>query len=355
MVDDEEDVLDTGRRRLPRWATALIALLVIAVVVALLVVNRHAAHHPQAKRTPSVSPSSPSPVPTITRQGAQDLLLSGSRLYVLAHGLLYEYDVTQRDQPAIVTTQEVSDLDLTAIGASHHLLLDRPDNRLWVVTFGQQPAAVVGYDATTLQRLRPLTMYADVTAAAVLDGHLYLAPTQGLYDVSPQSVIPTLLAKPAGDYFAITADPARHRILLFGNVGKFEFVSYVPSTGAMAVSRSAPFSKGGLTVVDGAIWAGGYGQSGAVLARLDPSTLQPTLNSPLAPKLGPGANIVATGTQDFWVRSGAGGDTLWCVDGRDGRPLQSWQLAGPVTSSTGVAYVAGSTGASRLTLTACRG
>jgi hypothetical protein len=57
----------------------------------------------------------------------------------------------------------------------------------------------------------------------------------------------------------------------------------------------------------------------------------------------------------LWVRSGGGGDGLWCVDATNGDQLQYWQFAGAVTSRQGVAFVAQRDGPLTLQLAACTG
>jgi hypothetical protein len=141
---------------------------------------------------------------------------------------------------------------------------------------------------------------------------------------------------------SIAVDRARQRLVLF-DVAARRVVSYDPATGALRRSPKLPIGKGNV-LVDGAgrVWVGGYrfaGGGGAWLARLAPTTLQPIDSSPLADQLGPGAVLVASGIRVIWVRSGAGGDDLWCVDGRTGRAEQHWRIGGVVTSTAGTAAV----------------
>ncbi|MGI8761739.1 MAG: hypothetical protein ACR2LF_10700 [Jatrophihabitantaceae bacterium] len=358
MADDrfemDEDVLD-GRSRLPRWATALIALVLVGVVAVLIVVDRHH-NRPVAKPTPAASATSSAP--RITQLGANDIAIDRSTLYVLSASSVYRVDVSDPANPAPAGYLTLSDFDYTAIGASYHLVLDQAQQRLWVISYGVDPAAVVELDISrpVLARVRTISVSADVGGAAVLDGHLYLATTQGVFDITGASRQATQLIAPAGRYFSVSADPTRHRLAFFGHNGEAQFVTYDPSTRKLgAFVAGAPFGRGSLVVVDATIWAGGYGPHGAVLDRLDPATLRPVAGGPLAAHLGPGAVLVATGTSDFWVRSGAGGTALWCVDGRTGRALQSWQLSGPITSATGIAFRAQGTQPARLPLGACRG
>jgi hypothetical protein len=77
--------------------------------------------------------------------------------------------------------------------------------------------------------------------------------------------------------------------------------------------------------------------------------------SPLRGELGPGAVVVASGQAVFWVRNGASGDDLWCVDASSGRPVHHWVTPGVVASTAGAAVVATSSGAAPLFLRGCAG
>jgi hypothetical protein len=92
-----------------------------------------------------------------------------------------------------------------------------------------------------------------------------------------------------------------------------------------------------------------------VLQQLDPDTLRPVAASPLAGELGPGALVVAAGTRSLWVRSGGGGDSLWCLDPASGASLQRWSIGGRVASTSGVAVVASASGLLGLRLDGCPG
>lgn len=77
--------------------------------------------------------------------------------------------------------------------------------------------------------------------------------------------------------------------------------------------------------------------------------------SPLEGTLGAAALIVASGQRVFWVRSGSGGDDLWCVNAATGRVAQHWNLTGAVASTAGTAVIATGTGAAALHLSGCAG
>jgi hypothetical protein len=368
--DDEEDFLDPGRRLWPHWAVALAVAVLIAGVVGVVVIRGEHGEHPHATASLSGLPG-PTPPGPVTQVGASDIAMDGAHVYLLAHGTVYALDADQPGFPVTAEPVGLSGLDLTDPSASNHLVLDRVRSRLWMVTFG----AVVEFDPANLTQLRRLRLPEQVSAAAALDGVLYLATDSGVVTVAPDTGHVGRLGALSGHYLDVAADAGRHRLLLFRyERGHAELLSYTPQTAAPSLPVSsppnssssaaspdaittvrAPFGKGTVVVVDGAIWAGGYGDQGAVLDRLDPATLRSVGHSEITPLLGPGAVLVAVGQSDLWVRSGGGGSGLWCVDGGTGAVLQSWDVSGPVASRTGRAVVAGGGGPTRLDLAGCKG
>jgi len=352
--DAGDDVLDVGpRRRWPRWVPAVAAVAVAGAVVALLVGRDSGPHHA------APGPSGPSTGQPATRPigGAANeaLAVSGHYLYRFFSGALYRSDITDPLDPTPAGVTSVGGFDLTLQGVEFGLVLDPAHRQGFVVSLNAAPATIVRIDLDTMTEAGRLVWPTDVAAAAVLDGHLFLATTNSVVDIPPggteSRAVPALL----GQYSDLAADPARHRLVLFGREGKaMRVVTYRPGDGH-STRTAAPFAKGWVVVTGDAIWAGGYANTGPVLARLDPKTLKPVAFSALTPQLGPGAILVASGGRDVWVRSGAGGDGLWCVDGRTGDSLQYWQYDGAVASEAGAAYVATSSGPLPLRLGSCAG
>jgi hypothetical protein len=356
-VDDDDEVLEPGRRPLPRWAVTLVAALVLAAVVA-AVAARLTRGGPAAPRAGSAT-AAPSPTVPITQVAdSADVVVAGDRAYVLTHGVVYALDTGQPGLPAAAAPAPITGLDLTESAATDHLVLDGVNGRLWMVTYSPAPATVVEFDAAGLTQLRRMTISTAVNGAAVLDGILYLATPTGVTAINPVTAELDGVSSFGGSVDGIVADPTRHRLLLWRHGDRLELLAFAP----VAPPRQplgwvpAPFAKGSLLVIDATIWAGGYGQSGAVLVRLDPSSLMPTGgDSAVTPQVGPGAVLVAAGRSVLWVRSGLGGSGLWCVDGATGAVLQSWDLDGPVGSDTADAVLVGQSGPSALTLSGCSG
>jgi hypothetical protein len=352
--DAGDDVLEVGpRRHWPRWVPAVAALAVAGAVMALLV-GRDGGQHRAAPR-PTDSARGQPVTRSIGGAANEALAVSGHYLYRFFSGALYRSDITDPLDPVPAGVTSVGGFDLTLQGVEFGLVLDPAHRQLFVISLNAAPATIVRIDLDTMAEAGRLVWPTAVAAAAVLDGHLFLAATNSVVDIPPGGTdsrpIPALL----GQYSDLSADLARHRQVLFGREGKaMRVVTYRPADGR-STRAAAPFAKGWLAVAGDAIWAGGYANSGAVLARLDPSTLKPVAFSALTPQLGPGAIPVASGGRDVWVRSGSGGDGLWCVDGRTGDSLQYWQYEGAVASEVGAAYVATSSGPLPLRLGSCAG
>jgi hypothetical protein len=126
----------------------------------------------------------------------------------------------------------------------------------------------------------------------------------------------------------IAADTLRSRVLILVRAGASLRVSGLDSNGAIT-STPAPYGmvKGSLAVTGaGTIWVAGFAPAGAALVRLDPTTLETLLVSPLVEHLGPGAVLQASGTGSLLVSPGNGATAVWCIDGQDGVPAQRWGL-----------------------------
>jgi hypothetical protein len=349
----DDDVLDMHRRALPRWVViALWVGLVASVAAAAVAIGRASTHRHRAVAT-SGAASTPPLKSLLTADGA-DLQVAGNSLFELVQGGLYRLDLNGTDlEPAGVAT--ISGLDHTQPNASYHLVLDPAHRRAWVVMFGAAPAIVIEFDTQTLAEVGRQLWPSEVHAAAVLDGHLYLAATNAVVDITAGKIAGTNVTALHGQYLGIVADPARARLLLLDADGALRIATYTPADEKAQSGPAAPFGKGDLVVTSDGIWAGGFSAKGAVLARLDPTTLLPVVFSELSPQLGPGAILVAAGERVLWVRAGSGLDGLWCVDSTSGNQLQYWQFEGAVASRLGLAYITAVDGPQRLQLTGCTG
>lgn len=349
-----EEVLDLGNRpRVPRWAFVAGALLVAVLIAGAIV----ALGSPGSPSLPTSTP--PSTVAAAGHVGAatdaDDVLVVGNYLFRLAPEVLYRTDLT--GSPGSVTTLPIEGLDALGPADSYHLVGDAAAHLVWLVGYGEAPTTVLAVGTDTMAVRARVIWPQIVDGAAALDGDLYIVTANAVVDV-PVDRSPVNVARLSGQYMRITADPLRHRLLLLDD-SLLGAVSYDPATRAVRRGPKLPFGKGDL-LVDGAgrVWAGGYGFTtggGAVLVRLDPRTLRPIASSSLIGQLGPGAQLVASGSSVIWVRSGAGGDDLWCIDGRTGRPAQRWHVSGAVTSGTGMAFVDNTGVVRRLTLRGCPG
>ncbi|MEO8889591.1 MAG: hypothetical protein ABI301_03255 [Jatrophihabitantaceae bacterium] len=351
----QDDLLDLGRRRsLPRWAIGALWAAVAAVAVGVVVTGVGSLN---GGTKPKLGPTSSGPpiASSLLTGSAGDLAIDGKILYEFSSGALYRIDITDPASPVSDGVTAVNGLDGASGDATFHLVLDPAAHHVWVVTYGVAPANFVEFDSRTLAELGRLQVPSEVRSAAAYAGHLYLATTTAVLDITSPNRAPATITSLSGQYTSIVADPARSRLLLLGFDNGARVSSYLPATARSVLGPSAPFGKGDLLVVGGSIWAAGFGGANAVLARLDPTTLRPIVFSELSPQLGPGAIGAAAGTNVLWVRSGAGGDGLWCVDAGTGDQLQYWQYDGAVASAHGAAFVAQREGPLSLHLAACTG
>lgn len=352
--ESQDDVLDLGRRRrLPRWTImigwAAVTALVVTVVVARAGSSDHGARPSPANSGPVLTEPLGGPV-------SADLAIEGRYLFEFSQGALYRTDIGAGGSLTADGVLAVTGLDLTLESATFHLVADASTHRIWMLTYGAAPATVVEFDAQSLTEVGRLLWPSEVHAAAAFGGHLYLAATNAVVDIASAKGAPTTIGALTGQYSSIVADTARSRLLLFGEDHGPRVSSYTPAGGRSARGPAAPFGKGGLLVVGSSIWAAGYGDTGAVLARLDPGTLRPVAFSELSPQLGPGAIAVAAGAHVLWVRAGGiGDDALWCVSATTGDQLQYWQYAGAVASTRGAGFVAQRDGPLSLQLSGCPG
>lgn len=342
-----DDALNPGRRGLPRWAIGALWAVVVAIAVTVVVTRPGSAPNGAAPK-----PGLTSAAPVFSSPVSDDLAITGHTLFRLSHAALYRLDVTVPRSPTPDGVSAVNGLDLTLSGATFRLVLDAPAHHIWVITYGASPATLVEFDTRTLREIGQLLWPSEVFGAAALQGHLYLASVNAVVDVASPNAPPSTIGALTGQYTAIAADPTRSRLVLGG--GNY-LQTYTPGTAAASGPVHQSFTKISLQVADGAIWAAGFGHSGAVLARLDPSTLRAAGFSALSPQLGAGDLLVDAGTRVLWVRAMGDDDGLWCVDAGSGDELQYWQYAGAVASAPGVAFVAEPDGPLPLRLTTCPG
>lgn len=326
----DDELLSSGREprnRRGRIVTATAVLALAALGVVLLIVQysersaRVAAPAPST-RAPSTTAVPPPPPPA---RDEAAVAMIGQFLYIVRDGNLYMEDAISPVRAQVNIGQSPRP------GAQYLLVADAASRRIWVVQSLSRAVTVYEYDPASLVEISVIDIEGDVADAAVLLGDLYLSTDIGVMRFSGPSS-GRFNVTPVRGAQAVAADPSRRRLVLLDVNGRFPRVrAQRPAESEPIVDAKALFVKGGLAVVDGQIWAGGYGIDGAVLVRLDPRTLRPAAHSPLERRLGAGAQIVSAGIHDLLVRGGAGGDALWCVDARSGAAVQSWRHAtGPV-------------------------
>jgi hypothetical protein len=365
----EEELLDAGAHK--PWPPWLIPLGLVVIVVAALIVllNRNSPSTPTAapSRPASSGPTEP-PVtagalppglaegsgsfgaPIDAGANVLDVAVSGDTWWELQPREILRYNQ--------VGMQARGRLPFVAPGYNQlRIVLDLPTDGLWLVVSDKRRTRLVEYDDIRLHLLRSLTVHGSARGAAALDGTLYLTVGNNLVRVPPRGR-PERVAHESAPLDAIVTDSARGGLLMAGLGAPTRLWRITPHRhGRVHVAAPAELSavKPSLAVANGAIWIAGYAHRGAVLMRLDPTTLKPIAKSPLRRQLGPGAVLVAGGVRDVWVRSGGEDPDLHCIDGAAGHPLQRWAISGPVSSGGGTALVGTADGAIPLQLLNCSG
>lgn len=359
----DDDVLTVGpRRRWPRWLVAVVALVVVAGGVAALVAKAdHSAHHtsqPSFQPAPPPNDTAPSPrrVDGISlAPGTLAIAVAGGQLFTLTPTTLATFEVATMHPIASVSFGRA----LSYTDRYFRLAYDEVQNSIWVVPIGgRSPGLAEEFRAADLQPMRGIRLSTTLASAAVLDGEIYLGTAdQGLLGVPRDGRAPVTVLRSRDGIGPLVADPDRRRLIYLTDGVPALVRSWSPKGGAGAEVGRLDFAKADLVVVSGAIWAAGFRTNGAAVVRLDPGTLQPAASaSELAGRLGAGAVIAAGGDRDFFVRSDASAEPLWCVDGRTGAIDQMWfDPAGPVAAAPGQVWVAGVSTPQSLVLRGCVG
>ena len=319
----DEELLTSGPRAggRRRMVLGVAVLLLIAGVVIGVLVSSHSDHRSSKAPAPTGASTTSSPVAAGGPGPAPAVLLNGF-VYIIDEGMLYMRGTSRFEihQTVVGPFREPN--------AAYVLVADEAHRRIWVVQSVGSIWGAYEYDSATLEQISAQKVGGRVNGAAVLAGDLYVDTNYGVFrivrpDTGPRDATPL----PGGR--AIAADPSRGRLLVLAlDGGRTQVRAERPSAQRPDVVAHSPvFGRGSLAVVDGHIWAGGEGSRGAVLVQLDPRTLAPVGHSRLEAEVGSGAVIVAVGRQDLLVRSEAGGDELWCVDGGSGAVRQKWAHA----------------------------
>ena len=315
-LDDDELLVEP--RRMPRWAVAVLAP-AAAGLLAIVSIRTSSDNHTAS------SPSEP-PLITVTQpvSGAPVIRIDSSDDPVVAavvdHGHLTVIrtdslvDLTSKGK-VLVNRQISGDDALGTEAPSVRLFVDRARDVGWAVSILERQARVMTFDPTTMQPRRVTNNNFIVYDAALLDGRIYVATSEGIAWLATDGRsghVPNV----SGVVSSIAADTTRHRLLAVVSSAGNPLIAVTPS-GHLETLAGLDAVKAQVAVVGNDIWLGGFAQRGAVLEKLDPRTLRPGVHLSTI-GLGPGAVFVGVGTHDLFVTSGAGDDVTWCVDARTG-------------------------------------
>lgn len=346
----DEDVVDLGRARYPRWFVVGVAC-ATAAIVGFAVQRAERPHHPRADpgvATPMTSADIGRPV-HIGTAPAVDVAVFGNRVYVLQFGRLSAIDPRTKRIVAHAAVGSVDD------GDALHIAADAARNRIWVVGIGVQPAPITEFDARSLHRLRSAVWPNPIGSVTVLDGDLYFAG--GGIDVwRSGDERPVAVAALAHEQGPMAADPSRHRLLLL-DLGQPTQIFAYSATAGVGPRVDLPVGKAEVVVVHGRIWLVGFAVTGgAVFAPIDATTLEEGVDTDVSVDLQLGAIPAAVGQDVVWLRNGSGTNSMWCVDAETGAVYKSWANApGQVASAAGAAYLATGTQLVELAMGTCPG
>lgn len=347
FVDDDglaapdDDLVALGGGRFPRWLTALVVAAALAAGVGLVLSRGGGQSLGKAASTPTASAPLPqqaqgvgSPFP-IGPTAAVDVAVFGNQIFVLQAGRIAAIDPLTRQLTAQASVPG------TASSTALRLVTDPAHRLIWVMTLYTPDTQLSEFAAPTLTLVHTVRWQQPLVDAATLDGNLYFTSVAGLAEWRLGAPAPRLIAGMGTHRDTLAADPTRNRLLL---VDDGRDVSWYRPGGPASASTpvSAPVMKGDLVVVRGAIWFVGFAVTGtAVVAPVDPATLQIGHNAGVVVDLGLGAEVAGAGAGVLWVRNGSGTGALWCVDARTGKVWTSWGNApGNVASASHAGYLA---------------
>jgi hypothetical protein len=366
-VGSDEDAVEFGGRKVPRWANVAGGALVAAIFIGIVATSpqpKPATPGPGQTAPDVVSTADPSTVgqfgPVLHLDGAADVrdaVVHRNQLFVLRSGGVSVVELAAKR----VTWMPLTGAYSVSAKVPTRMLFDADADRLWVVAMGAKAAQLVEFNASRTLTIRRVTLQLAVRDAAAMDGHVYLATSTGLADLAPGAAHAAALPGVDGAVSAIAADPAQERIVTLNSVGSDTVVVAVRTHGAVSRRTFGHLVNGSIAIVGDAIWVAGYDGRHSVVTRLDPTSLEGVQTSAVAPR---GDRIVISpGTDDLWV-SGAG-PGLWCIAADTGNVHQHWPSAkapvtsqrghGPVQSRAGSAYVIDAGQLVSLDLAGCAG
>lgn len=369
-----EDLVGSGRRRIPPWLIVAV-LVVLAAIVLVAILNRTG--RPTA--APAATISEPGPGPATPQQPSTGVpytfhvpLPPGVGQPFQTGLSAHVFDVATSSQSVWALTdrglmQFLPDGSRSVLGfggarlppvatsGSARLVVDQQADLLWVVVDGTHGGHAIAYNLSHGVRIAE-TSTPPINGAAALGGLLYITSDRRVLSVSTAPAVHTVvvLPRPLG---TVTADPSRGRLLVLDYAQRTHVWAIDTTTGGRAiVSAPTPVHiyPGGLIVAHGSIWIGGFDDGYGSLFRLGPNRLQVVPQSENRNRFPTGSIPVAAGDSVLWVRD-AQGTELHCLDARTGRELQNWSIDGPVASQTGLAVVASRAGLVPLQLSACQG
>jgi hypothetical protein len=331
----DEDAVDLGARRVPRWANVAGGALVAAIFIGIVAASPHPKPGPKPSAPHAVSTADPSVVgrigPVLQLDGAadvRDVVVHRNQLFVLRTGGVSVVEAAANR----ATWMPLSGAYSVPAKAPTRLLFDANADRLWVLAMGAQAAQLVEFNASRTLPIRRASLNLAVRDAAAMDGHMYLATSAGLADLAPGAAHAVALPGVHGAVSVIAADPARERILALESVASDTVVVAVSTHGAVSRRTFGHLVNGSIAIAGDAIWVAGYDGHHPVVARLDPLTFASVQASAVRPR---GERIIVSpGTNDVWVTGTGPG--LWCIDANTGNVHQHWPGAeAPVTSQRG--------------------
>jgi hypothetical protein len=338
----EEELFEPEGRRPLVWLAALVLVIVLASLAISHVVTRP---KPSVALRPPAPPAAVSPVA---------VALAGARAYVLDGSTLGVYDVGSGGEFAEETFK------LPPGRWIGRLAVDPTRGSIWVLNAQTSSfTQILEVDPATLLIVRTVRWNQVVEGAVALDGYLYLSTELGLAVLGPRATAPYLVPGLYGAVGPVAADPTRHRVIVIDQGFPTDVWAYRPGRPVFEAIDPVRIAHGTLAVVDGQVWVAGLGATAAVLQRLDPVSLLATgpdllAEYGLATGLSVGAQIVATGSADLWLRADSGVG-LWCVDPTRSTVRRIGQVSGTIAAGDGRVVAADSSGVIAIQAADCPG
>jgi hypothetical protein len=329
----------------PRWRSVRrasrirVALASTALITAVLLIRNLSAPGPPERPQPPPAPTILAVAPPGEGHSGQPLELGSGRPVALTLDETNDrLDVLLDQPPRLVSRAGTGQLSSRPVPSNPVALLeDDASRQLWVIAQVAADSVITSYDPVTLTENSVARIRATFNAAVVMDGKLFIAVSDGIYELRRGSGLVRLL-DPQGRTMrssVLVADPSNHR-LIFSTAGSSARLSAIHPGGAGV--HDGPLlahANVSVAVAVSQLWIVSDPGEPEITRHLDTNDLFDSRASGAASGLSAHGASVWPGHYVIWVHSAAEG-TLSCLDAVTGHVLVQWsQITGPVASTSG--------------------